>query len=199
MTSFAVTYDYRCPFARIGHLHVLEAMEAGATHDVTFLPFSLRQMHVEDGQPTVWDEPEQDSGLLVLQVSVVVRDRFPEHFPAVHRRLFDLRHVDSADLRDREVLSGALRDAGVDADAVFGEVEAGWPLKAVRDAHEAAVASHRVWGVPTFIVGDDAVFIRLMEPPAGDSDVAVRTVERILDTISGWPQLNEFKHTQVRR
>ena len=29
-TSFAVTWDYRCPFARIGHLHVIEGLRAGA-------------------------------------------------------------------------------------------------------------------------------------------------------------------------
>jgi hypothetical protein len=55
----------------------------------------------------------------------------------------------------------------------------GWPLEAVRKAHEAAVAEHNVWGVPTFVVGDDAVFVRLMEAPDGDPATSVRTVERV--------------------
>ncbi|MFP4511616.1 MAG: DsbA family protein [Acidimicrobiales bacterium] len=199
MTSFAVTYDYRCPFARIGHLHVIEALEAGQEWDVTFLPFSLRQAHVEDGDPPVWDDPESDSGLLALQVSVVVRDRHPEAFLTVHRRLFDLRHVDSADLRDPEVLSGALRETGIDPESVFAEIGDGWPLQSVRAAHEGAIASHNVWGVPTFLIGDEAVFVRLMEAPDGEAATAVRTVERVLETVSGWPQLNELKHTSIRR
>ena len=56
--------------------------------------------------------------------------------------------------------------------------------------------SHQVWGVPVFIVGDKAVFVRLLERPNGDAALATRTIERILDNIS-WSALNEFKHTSV--
>ena len=42
-----------------------------------FVPFSLSQAHVEPGEADVRDEPERDSGLLALQVGVVVRDWFP--------------------------------------------------------------------------------------------------------------------------
>jgi len=53
-----------------------------------------------------------------------------------------------------------------------------------------------VWGVPVFIVGDKAVFVRLLERPNGDAALATRTIERILDNVS-WSALNEFKHTSV--
>jgi hypothetical protein len=199
MPPFSVTYDYRCPFARIAHLHVVEALDSGQDWDVTFVPFSLRQMHVAEGETSVWDAPESDSGLLVLQVSEVVRERHPESFLGLHRRLFDLRHVDSGDLRDPEVLSGALRELGIDPTPVFEAIDEGWPLAAVRKAHEGAADAHGVWGVPTFIAGDDAVFVRLMEGPDGDPSTSVRTIERVLELLTGWPQLNEFKHTRVRR
>ena len=75
-TSFALTWDYRCPFARNAHEHVLTGLAAGADWDVTFLAFSLGQVHVEEGQPSVWDKPEQDRGILALQAGVVVRDDF---------------------------------------------------------------------------------------------------------------------------
>ena len=55
-----------------------------------------------------------------------------------------------------------------------------------------------MWGVPTFIVGDAAVFVRLLELPGDDGAVAVRTIERVLDQIE-WPILNEFKHTSIPR
>lgn len=199
MTSFAINYDYRCPFARIAHLHVLEGLAAGADWDVRFVPFSLGQAHVEEGGVDVWDEPERDSGLLALQVSVVVRDQHPEAFRQVHRGLFELRHTEAKDLTDRSELSRILTDAGLDASAVLDEVDTGAALKTVRAEHEASVADLRAWGVPTFMTDTDAVFVRLMEPPRGDSDLAVRTVERIVDMITGWPQLNEFKHTALRR
>ena len=62
-----------------------------------------------------------------------------------------------------------------------------------------AEGGHDVWGVPTFVVGDQATFVRLMHAPDGDTDLARRTVERLVDLVSGWPDLNEFKHTSIPR
>lgn len=199
MASFALTYDYRCPFARIAHLHVLDGLAAGADWDVRFVPFSLGQAHVEEGDVDVWDEPDRDSGLLALQVSVAVRDQHPDRFLDVHRALFELRHTHARDLSDKGELTQVLDAAGVDADAVFDEVASGRPLATVRAEHEAAVRDLSVWGVPTFMSDTDAVFVRLMEPPRGDGDLAIRTVERLVDMLTGWPELNEFKHTALRR
>ena len=47
--QFAVSFDYRCPFARNAHESVVAGLEAGRDWDVTFVPFSLDQMHVEEG------------------------------------------------------------------------------------------------------------------------------------------------------
>lgn len=90
--TFAVTWDYRCPFARNVYEHLLTGLAAGADWQVRYLPFSLGQAHVEDGQPSVWEKPEQDSGILALQAGVVVRDDFPYRLSAVHRALFAARH-----------------------------------------------------------------------------------------------------------
>lgn len=194
---FAVTWDYRCPFARIGHQHVLAGLRHGADWDVAYVPFSLGQAHVEEGRPDVWDDPEKETGLLALQVGVVVRDAFPDQFPAVHLGLFDARHVDSADLRDRAVLRGVLEASGLDSADVFAQIEGGGPLDTIRREHGAAVADHTVWGVPTFIQGDRAVFVRLMHGPVDDAD-GHATVDRILDLLA-WTDLNEFKATAIPR
>jgi hypothetical protein len=61
------------------------------------------------------------------------------------------------------------------------------------------VAAADVWGVPTFIVGDRAVFVRLMEGSGGDGERATRTVQRILDLMVELPELNEFKYTTLNR
>ena len=196
--TFAVTWDYRCPFANNGHAHILDGLEAGAEWDVTFIPFFLNQGTGAEGQDT-WDDPAHQADLLALAAGVAVRDRFPGSFFAVHRSLFAARHVDGADLRDRAVVRAALEKAGVDADAVLAEVDSGWPAKSIRDEHERCVDELDVFGVPTFIVGDDAVFARLMNRPEGDGALARATIDRVLGLIGNHPELNEFKHTRLAR
>jgi 2-hydroxychromene-2-carboxylate isomerase len=134
-----------------------------------------------------------------MEAGIVVRDRFPDKFLAVQRALFDARHVHGQDLRRPEVIDEVLVNHGVDPAAVRVEIEAGWPRATFRKAHTDAVDAHAVFGVPTFIVGDAAVFVRLMEGPNGDGELAQRTVNRVLETINGWPVLNEFKHTSIAR
>lgn len=193
--SFAVTWDYRCPFAHVAHDHVVTALEAGASWDVTFVPFSLDQVHVADGGTPVWDDPSRRDALLAMQAGIVVRDRFPDRFPHVHAALFAARHEHSQDLRDEPVVRAVLEAQGVDADVVFAEIADGVPLTTFRKEHEHAVAAHSVFGVPTFVADNRAVFVRLMRPAGGDADLARTTVERVLDLLADWPALNEFKLT----
>jgi hypothetical protein len=195
MVDFSVTWDYRCPFARNAHEHVLTGLRAGAGWQVDFVPFSLAQVHVEEGEPDVWDRPEADSGLLALQVAVVVRDRLPDRFLDVHDALFALRHDHGGHLREEAALRGVLQDQEVDPDSVFEEIAGGGPLDVVRKEHEAAARDHGVWGVPTFVVGDRAAFVRLMDRPRGDADLAIGSISRVVDMVGGWPELNELKHT----
>jgi len=199
--SFAVTWDYRCPFARNAHEQVVAGLEAGADWDVHFVPFSLGQVHVAEGEVDVWDEPQRDTGLVALQAGVVVRDRFPESFFPVHRDLFAARHDHGLKLKDPAVVREVLERHSIDADEVFAAIDDGTALKQVRTEHEAVVASHNVWGVPTFISGDEAVFVRLMDraPVGTDAAAPRRAVERVIDLLDGWPELNEFKHTGITR
>jgi hypothetical protein len=197
--TFAVTWDYRCPFARNGHEHILDGLEAGATWDVTWVPFFLNQAHVPEGGTPAWDDPDQSPDLLALAAGLVVRDRAPELFPAVHRSLFTARHDEGGDLRSEAVVREALSRAGADADDVLAEVETGWPAKTVRDEHMRVVSELDVFGVPTFIAGGSAAFVRLMSRPQGDGKLARDTVDHVLGLLHGHPDLNEFKHTRLTR
>ncbi len=196
MTDFAVTWDYRCPFARNAHEHVLAGLADGAAWNVRFVPFSLGQVHVEEGQRPIWDRPDDDSGLVALQLGVHVRDTDPDAFLGVHRDLFAARHDHGRDLRDREALAKVLADHGIDADDAFARVDDGSLLAVVRAEHEAAAADHDVWGVPTFVRGDAAAFVRLMDRPGDDGAHARATIDRIVALLDV-PNLNEFKHTSV--
>ena len=194
-----MTWDYRCPFARNAAEHVLTALEAGADWDVTWVPFSLNQVHVEEGEADVWDDPSKASGLLAMQAGIAVRDRWPEAFPAVQRALFAARHDEGRDIRDEDVVRDVLKANGADPDEVFKEIAGGQIRKVFRTEHEKAVADHQVFGVPTFIAGGQAVFVRVMDRPGTDGERARTTIERILDLLTGWPELNEFKHTSIAR
>jgi DSBA-like thioredoxin domain-containing protein len=199
LPPFTVSWDYRCPFARNAHEHLIAGLRDGAAWDVTFAPFSLSQVHVAEGEPSVWDTPEKSSELLALNAGVVVRDRFPERFLDAHEALFAARHDKSGDIRDETVVRAALEDAGVDANAVFAELEQPWPNDEVRKTHEWEVAEHHMFGVPTFVVDDRAVFVRLMTRPNGDGRLAQTTIEHVVRLIAEQPELNEFKYTSLSR
>ena len=199
MKPFALTWDYRCPFARNAHEHVAEALADGAGWDVTFLPFSLSQVHVPEGGTPVWEDPEKASDLLALGSGLIVRDQYPDRFLDAHVALFAARHDEGRDLREAAVVADVLERAGVPGDKVVAEVESGAVMDALRQAHEEAASELGVFGVPTFIVDDRAVFVRLTTRPLGDAATARRTIEGVIGLFDEHPELNEFKTTSIWR
>jgi len=194
---FGITYDYLCPFARNANEHVVAGLRDGAAWDVTFEPYSLAQNKVEEGAPAVWDgdAPLAASGILALAVAEVVRARDPERFPAVHVELFALRHDRGEDLRDAARVADALVRAGADPGLVDAASEG---LPALRERHARMVA-REVWGVPTFLGADRAVFVRLLDRPGGDAARARACIERVVALVDGEPMLHEFKQVDLPR
>ena len=197
MQSFALTWDYRGSFARNLSEHVVEGLAAGADWDVEFWPFSVEQTRRPDGQAPIWDDPQDSVSFLAMQVGLVVRDSFAEQFLALHLALFAARHDEGLDLRDEQVLRQVLARQGIDPDPVFAEVGTGSARERFRREHEQAVADHGAFGVPVLVADGRAAFVRLLHRPAGDGAVARRTVERLIDLVAGWPELNELKHTAI--
>ena len=198
-SEFQVTWDYLCPFARNAHEHLADALRGGAGWDVRFRYFSLAQVHTPEGQPSVWVEVAQHPGVLAGLAGLVVRERHPENFLAAHLALFSARHDQSQDLRRPEIVAAALDGAGLAGASIVDEATKSWAIDLARSEHEEAVQRWGVFGVPTFIAGDKAVFVRLMTRPEGDAKLARRTVERVLDLVDEVPELNEYKYTRVAR
>ena len=192
--SIAVTFDYRCPFAYNGNAAVVAALRAGSDVDFRFTPFSLDQIHVEEGEVPMWDRDpsEWGSGVLSLLYGIAVRDTFPDQFFAAHLALFAARHDKGLQLKEEAVLRDAVTEAGLDADAVAEEAHSGRPLKVLSSEHTEAVDRWAVFGVPTYIEDDEAVFVRFMERGRVDD------LERVLDLLQ-WSRLNEFKRTRIPR
>ena len=83
------------------------ALRAGSDLDVRFVPFSLDQVHVEEGEPPVWErEPDEwGTGMLALLYGIAVRDAFPDQFFDAHLALFAARHDHGLKLGHEDVLA----------------------------------------------------------------------------------------------
>ncbi len=190
--QFGITFDYLCPFARNAAEAVLNGVEQGRDWQPRYVAFSLAQVHTAEDEPDVWDKPSGKSGVLALQWGVATRDHFPELFPAVHRALFAARHDEGQDINSESVIREAVTNAGADADAIGEIVAAGTQLETLAADHTEAVARWSVFGVPTFLVGEEAAFVRFMN--RGN----VEDLDRVLDMLT-WTNLNEFKRTTIPR
>jgi DSBA-like thioredoxin domain len=192
--AFSVSFDYRCPFARNAHESVVRGIEQSRDWDASFVPFSLDQVHVPEGEPPVWerDPMERGTGVRALEWGLAVRDQFPEHFLAFHLAIFAARHDEGRKIAKEEVLADVARSVGLDADAVAAEVATGAPLKALAEEHTDASKRVGMWGVPTFVVGERAAFVRLMDRSIPED------IDRVLEHFA-FEGLNEFKHTRVPR
>jgi len=192
--SFSVSFDYRCPFARNAQEAVVTGLREGRDWDVRFVAFSLDQVHVEEGEPPVWERTPDvwGTGVVPLLWGIAVRDNFADKFFDYHVALFAARHDHGEKLGHAEVMSNTAAEVGLDVAAVAAEIESGRPLKTLAQEHTEAVKEHAMFGVPTFVVADRSVFVRLMERNRPDD------IDRVLDLLE-FENLNEFKHTKLPR
>jgi len=196
MPSFDLSFDYRCPFAKNMHLHVITALRAGADLDVTFMPWSLSQGSREEGAPDVWNDPAYDADLLSLAAGISIRDQQPDVFLDAHEALFRARHGGRKRLVTLEEISDVVAPLGVDMTKVANDVES-------RRPHDVIAASHKefdryeAFGVPTFVVNEQATFVRYMDEPTEDAQASVDLVTTLVTMMASQPAINEFKHTQL--
>ena len=179
--QFAVTWDYRCPFARNAHEALVKGLREGRDWDVRFWPFSLDQVHVEEGETPVWErelDEKGTGGVRALLWGVAVRDAFPEKFLDFHVAAFAARHDEGKKIAEEPVLRAVAESVGLAASAVA--------------EHTEAVDRWAVFGVPTIIEGDEAVFVRIME--RGNVDDLAQALDLV-----GSTRLNEFKRTKIPR
>jgi hypothetical protein len=193
---FDLSYDYRCPFAKNMHLHVITALRAGGQFDVTFVPWTMSQGYKADGAPDVWDDPARDPELLSLAVSTSIRDLQPQHFLDAHEALFRARHERALRLVTEGEIKEALAGTGVDLGDVFDDVASRRPHQVIGESFRE-FERYEAFGVPTFVVDGDATFVRYMTVPSDDGAASVALVDSLVTLMSSESALNEFKHTKV--
>ncbi|MFI5034808.1 MAG: DsbA family protein [Acidimicrobiales bacterium] len=196
MTTFSVSFDYRCPFAKNIHLHVVAGLRAGAPWDVTFAPWTLSQVHREEGEPDVWEDSAKDPQLLALAAGVSVRDHQPELFLRAHEALFRARHDRAIRLSTIEEIDEVLAPTGVDLAAVHADIASRRPHKVIGESfHDSE--RYEAFGVPTFVVKDVATFVRYMVPPTDGGAASAGVIDSLLGLMVNEPLLNEFKRTTI--
>ena len=196
MTSFDLSFDYRCPFAKNIHLHLLHALQGGADFDVRFIPWTLSQGHRVEGALDVWDDPGYDSDLLALAAGVSVRDQQPTLFLASHEALFRARHERALRLATIEEIDLVLEPLGVDLARLHDDLASRRPHRVIADSYEE-FSRYEAFGVPTFVVDGDATFVRWMTPPTGDASQSADIINSLLTLMRTRGDLNEFKHTKL--
>jgi 2-hydroxychromene-2-carboxylate isomerase len=193
--QFALTWDYRCPFARNAHEALVNGLREGRDWDVRFWPFSLDQIHIEEGDTPAWQRDLDEKGMTGVRAllwGIAVRDAFHDKFLDFHMGVFRARHDDGKKIAEAAVLREVAQSVGLDADAVAEEVASGRPLKALEAEHTEAADRYAVFGVPTVIEGEEAVFFRIME--RGNVDDLEQALGLVAST-----RLNEFKRTKIPR
>jgi DSBA-like thioredoxin domain-containing protein len=193
--QFALTWDYRCPFARNAHEALVNGLREGRDWDVRFWPFSLDQIHIEEGDTPAWQRDLDEKGMTGVRAllwGIAVRDAFADKFLDFHMGVFRARHDEGKKIAEEAVLREVAQSVGLDADAVAEEVASGRPLKALEAEHTEAADRYAVFGVPTVIDGEEAVFFRIME--RGNVDDLEQALGLVAST-----RLNEFKRTKIPR
>jgi len=79
-----------------------------------------------------------------------------------------------------------------DPDVVAEEAASSEALEILANEHTEAVTRWDVFGVPTYIEDEEAVFVRFMERGRVDD------LEQVLGMLQ-WTRLNEFKRTRIER
>ena len=194
--SFALSFDYRCPFAAILHRHVISALRAGADYHVEFVPWTLTQNYRVEGDPDVWTDPKRDSHLIALAAGVSVRDQQPDLFLDSHEALFIARHVDGVRLSTMTEVSAVLSKVGVNIAKLDNDLASRRPYDVIGENFRA-YERYEAFGVPTMVIGNDAVFIRYMDLPTSDANASIELIDSLINTMTNQRSLNEFKHTQL--
>ena len=197
--KFSINYDYLCPFARNLNEHVAQAITQGAPFEVEFVPFNLSQVHVEDGDPPIWEDPDKAADLVANEVGYIVSQLIPDRFLDVHIGLFALRHDEGKSLKNRDEIAKVLVAQGVDESEIFAALDEHRYSERVRDLHEEQVQKLQIFGVPTVFDGERAAFVRIMKRPTQSQEDSVTVLSRILDQVFNHAELNEIKHTHLDR
>ena len=189
--EFELYFDYLCPFVYRASL-LLTNVAAERNPQVRWRFFSLAQVNSTDPGWTAWDAPaaERVRGRLAFKAAEAARRQ--GRFDAYHIALLRARHHDRLDVDDANVAEKVAEDAGLDLDRFRRDLADPTILRTLADDHRHAVATHGVFGTPTFVFPNGAsAYIRLSEASTGTE--ALHVYDSLLAVAAGEPRILEIK------
>jgi predicted DsbA family dithiol-disulfide isomerase len=187
--EFELYYDYLCPFVYRASL-LLAKVAAERPTDVRWRYFSLAQVNSKEEGWTAWAAPaaERVRGRLAFKAAEAARRQ--DRFDPFHANLLAARHQDRLDIDDAKVVEQVAEESGLELERFRRDLDDPLIVDALARDHKHAVATHGVFGTPTFVFPNGAsAYIRLAEAPTGadalhlfDSLVAIAADEpRVLE------------------
>lgn len=189
--EFELYYDYLCPFVYRASL-LLANVAAERPIDVQWRYFSLAQVNTKEEGWTVWAAPaaEQVRGRLAFKAAEAARRQ--DSFDPFHANLLGARHQSRLDIDDAKVVEQVAEESGLDLQRFRHDLDDPAILDALARDHKNAVATHGVFGTPTFVFPNGAsAYIRLAEAPTGAG--ALQLFDSLLAIAADEPRVLEIK------
>ena len=131
--------------------------------NITWKTFPLEQVNSKEGPDwKLWEQPESypSRGLLALKAGEAARKQGPEAFDRFHMALLNARHVDKKKIDDRGMLAEVAKSVGLDVDRFTNDLDDPASIKKIAAEYTEAHDKYGVFGVPTYLVGDELWFGR---------------------------------------
>jgi predicted DsbA family dithiol-disulfide isomerase len=189
--EFELYYDYLCPFVYRASL-LLANVAVERPTEVRWRYFSLAQVNSKDEGWTAWAAPaaEKVRGRLAFKAAEAARRQ--DRFDPFHANLLAARHQDRLDIDDPKVVAQVAEESSLEVERFRRDLDDPAILDALALDHTHAVATHGVFGTPTFVFPNGAsAYIRLAEAPAGAD--ALQLFDSLLAIAADEPRVLEIK------
>jgi predicted DsbA family dithiol-disulfide isomerase len=189
--EFELYYDYLCPFVYRASL-LLANVGAERPIEVRWRYFSLAQVNSKEEGWTVWAAPEAERVRGRIPFKAAEAARRQDRFDPFHNNLLAARHQDRLDIDDATVVERVAEESGLDLERFRRDLADPAILDALALDHKHAVATHGVFGTPTFVFPNGAsAYIRLAEAPTGAG--ALQLFDSLLAVAANEPLVLEIK------
>lgn len=189
--EFEVYYDYLCPFVyRVSLL--LAKVRHERNLEIGWRYFSLTQVNSKDDGWAVWDAraAERVRGRIAFAAAEAARRQ--NRFEPFHSALLSARHQHRLEIDDRKVVEGVAHDSGLELERFRHDLDDPTILERLAADHRDGVATHGVFGTPTFVFPNGAsAYIRLADVP--DAADALRLFDALMDVAADEPRVLEIK------